>query len=472
MTHRLRLLLVLNCMLLFQYAHSQQFTGYHTSNYAGLYRATFNPSAIAGTRYRYQINLVSFNSTINNRYFKFFRSDALFHPFRNAYTENDMYGKSKLTGSFTQGTNVNVPSELRLPSGFVGFGKNNWLVVGFGMRMRGFVQGNGVAPIVSEVYTKRLDFGDMKASSGSFRDMVINQNSFFETALSFAAMPLRLDPIMRVKVGVTLKRLSGARNVFLHIRNANYQIRPINAEEALWDLTNVSYQYGATQPVQAFGLGSLFSSSYGSGSAIDAGVTVELGRIRQHAEYRANYILRLGAAITDAGNIVYPRNAKMYSGTINKLTLNQEQIIAMGNNAAKNLETLFPKTNPQEYSYETQLPRTINVDADVQFAKSFFINASISTPTNTGQLPTYLYQPKTTTVTPRFEGEDVEFSLPVSWLEGNDSPQVGFFVRFGPGFIGFQNFSGLTNIHKPRATLFYLGFQLWKLNDVKENKRK
>jgi hypothetical protein len=217
--------------------------------------------------------------------------------------------------------------------------------------------------------------------------------------------------------------------------------------------------------VKGFGIGSLFSSDYGSGSAIDAGVTVELGRIRQHAEYRANYLVRLGAAITDAGNIAYPRTAKIYSGTLNKLTINQEQIIAVGNNSVKGLEALFPKTNPQEYAIATQLPRTINLDADVQFAKSFFINASVITPTNTGLLPAYLYQPKTTTLTPRFEGEDVEFSLPVTWLEGNESPQIGFFARFGPGFIGFQNFSGLTNIHKPRATLVYLGFQLWKLNE-------
>ncbi len=449
---------------LLQVSQAQEFLGQHSSNYAGINRATFNPSAIAGTRYRYHLNLISFNATINNRYFKYFRTDALFHPFRNAYAEKDMYGKTKLTGTYTQGPNVNVLAELRTPSGYMGLGKNNWLVVGFQSRMRGFVQGSGLPPVISEIYTNRLDDGLAKPSSGSFKDFTINQHSFFETGLTFAAM-LRLEGIFRVKVGATVKRLSGARNVFLNLKSANYQVRPLNAEEYVLDLSNVNYEYGYTQPVQAFGLGSLFSSDYGSGTAIDLGATVELGRIREHAQYRANYIVRFGAAITDAGFINYPSTGKQYSGTLNKLTIDQERIIDIGNNSSKNLEATFGKSDAKTYSYQTQLPRTINMDADVQFARSFFINATWIKPTNIGTLPTYIYQPQIFTITPRFEGEDVEFTLPVSWIEGNQGPTVGFSVRFGPAYIGFSNFSGMVKIHEPRGTMVYLGFQLWKLNE-------
>ena len=328
---------------------AQQFLGQHSSNYAGINRATFNPSAIAGTRYRYHINLVSFNTTVNNRYFKYFRSDALFHPFRNAYAESDMYGKSKLTGTLTQGNNVNVLAELRTPSGYVGVGKDNWLVVGFQTRLRGFVQGSGVPSAIFDAYKYRLDDGLTMASTGSFTNFTMNQHSFFETGLTVAAMPLRLDGLIRVKVGATLKRLSGARNVFLTIKNANYQVKPLNATDYVMELGNVSYEYGYTQPVQSFGLGSLFSSDYGSGTAIDLGATVEIGRIRQHAENQANYIARIGVALTDAGQISYPSTGKQYSGTLSKLTINQNQLIDIGNNSVKGLETLLG-TAKQIYS--------------------------------------------------------------------------------------------------------------------------
>lgn len=449
--------------------HAQEFIGQHSSNYAGINRATFNPSAIAGTRYRYHINLVSFNTTVNNRYFKYFRSDALFHPFRNAYAESDMYGKSKLTGTLTQGDNVNVLAELRTPSGYVGVGKNNWLVVGFQTRLRGFVQGSGVPSAIFDAYKYRLDDGLTTASTGSFANFTMNQHSFFETGLTVAAMPLRLDGLIRVKVGATIKRLSGARNVFLTIKNANYQVKPLNADEYVMELGNVSYEYGYTQPVQSFGLGSLFSSDYGSGTAIDLGATVEIGRIRQHAENQANYIARIGVALTDAGQISYPSTGKQYSGTLSKLTINQNQLIDIGNNSVKGLETTLGTAKPATYASSTALPRTLNVDADVQLAKSFFVNATWIKPTNVGSLPSHLAQPQVFSLTPRFEGEDVEFTLPVTWWEGNDKPTIGFSVRFGPAYIGFSNFGGLASkAVQPRGSLAYFGIQLWGLNDKKK----
>lgn len=449
--------------------HAQEFLGQHSSNYAGINRATFNPSAIAGTRYRYHINLLSFNTTVNNRYFKYFRSDALFHPFRNAYAESDMYGKSKLTGTLTQGDNVNVLAELRTPSGYVGVGKNNWLVVGFQTRLRGFVQGSGVPSALFDAYKYRLDDGLTTASTGSFSNFTMNQHSFFETGLTVAAMPLRLDGLIRVKVGATLKRLSGARNVFLTIKNANYQVKPLNADEYVMELGNVSYEYGYTHPVQSFSLGSLFSSDYGSGTAIDLGATVEIGRIRQHAENQANYIARIGVALTDAGQISYPSTGKQYSGTLSKLTINQNQLIDIGNNSVKGLETILGTAKPATYASSTALPRTLNIDADVQLAKSFFVNATWIKPTNVGALPTHLAQPQVFSLTPRFEGEDVEFTLPVTWWEGNDKPTIGFSVRFGPAYIGFSNFGGLASkAVQPRGSLAYFGIQLWGLNDKKK----
>lgn len=466
-------------LFLVSVASAQQFVGQHSSNYAGMNRATFNPSSIAGTRYRYYINVASFNATVTNRYFKYFRSDALFHPFKNPYTENEIYGKTKVTGTLTEGANINVLAELRTPSGFVGLGRNNWLVIGFESRMRGFVQGSGVPSAIFDIYKNRLDDGLVKASSGNFKDFTMNQHSFFETGLTFAAMPLRIEGVVRLKVGATIKRLSGARNVYLNIKNTNYQIRSLKQDEYVLDLSNLSYEYGYTQPVMPFSLGSLFSSDYGSGTAFDLGATVELGRIREHSQDRANYIIRLGAAVTDAGKITYPNAGKQYSGMLNKLTIDQEQIIAIGNNSVKNLETILGKSDAKVYGYETQLPQTVNLDADVQMARGFFVNASYVKPTNVGALPSIIYQPEIVSINPRFEGEDVEFTLPLTWIEGNQKPTIGFSVRFGPAYIGFSNFGALVNRSvQPRGSMAYFGIQLWKLNEkaltkqVQKNKSK
>ena len=60
--------------------------------------------------------------------------------------------------------------------------------------------------MVFDIYKNRLDDGLTTASSGSFQNFTMNQHSFFETGLTFAAMPLRIEGLIRVKVGATIKR--------------------------------------------------------------------------------------------------------------------------------------------------------------------------------------------------------------------------------------------------------------------------
>lgn len=74
---------------------------------------------------------------------------------------------------------------------------------------------------------------------------------------------------------------------------------------------------------------------------------------------------------------------------------------------------------------------------------------------------TDIRQPQVLTITPRFEDADTEFSMPVSWVEGNDAPSVGLALRVGPAFIGFSNFSGMLGIAPPRGTMAYLGINVF-----------
>ena len=448
-------------------AFAQQMLGVHASNNMGVYRATFNPSAIAGTKYHFQINGITLNSTINGRYFKYFRSDALFHPFKNPYSQDELYGKSKSTGTLTQGDKINVISELRGPSAF--FDIKDRVSIGFSTRLRGFVQGSGVPQDLSTIYTNRLDLGTSTALNGSFKNMVLNQQTFFETGVTVAAEVLKISDILKIKVGGTLKYLSGARNVFLKINSANYAVRILNKEEANLDLSNVNYEYGSTNSVQDFSLGSLYAGSYGSGWGYDLGATVEIGQIKYREDYRSNYIVRLGAAITDIGSVSYNTSGKIYSGTINKIVFDQNKIISLYDNSVKGLEATFPKTNPKNYALTTTLPQTLNLDADVQLVRSFFVNMTLIQPMKTdGTLPTTIQQPRFVSLTPRFEDADAEFSLPISWIEGNTGPTVGLSARFGPVFIGFSNFSGLLRINEPRSTMVYLGLNFFKIKR-KEN---
>ncbi len=460
-------LIVFYCLFCLSNVFSQQMLGLHSGNHSSIYRASFNPSSIATTKYKYHINVIALNSTINNRYFKYFRSDALFHPFKNPYSQDELYGKSKLTGTLTQGQNVNLYSELRGPSAY--FSINDWLSIGFHTRLRGFVQGTGVPSVLADVYTNRLDFGAVSASSGIFKNFTINQQTYFETGFSLAGCVLKIPDVLTLKIGATIKYLSAGRNVFLKINAANDAVKVLNKDEANLELSNVNYEYGYSNAVKDFSLGSLYAGDYGKGWGYDFGATLEIGRISYRANYRANYRVRLGVAVTDMGLLSYPSSGKMYSGTLSKIVFDQNKIVALADNSVKGLEDNFPKTNAKNYNLTTTLPQTLNLDADLHASKSFFLNLSVIQPMNqSAPLPSAIQQPRIVSLTPRFEDTDTEFSLPISWIEGNSGPTVGFSARFGPAFIGFSNFSGMLKINEPRGTMVYIGLNLFKIKKVKD----
>ena len=72
--------LLLLIVLTLPTARAQQVPGLHFSNYGGLYRTTYNPSVLGGSRYRWQVNFTTLGSTINNRYFIFLGRNSLFYP--------------------------------------------------------------------------------------------------------------------------------------------------------------------------------------------------------------------------------------------------------------------------------------------------------------------------------------------------------------------------------------------------------
>ena len=457
----INLLIALFCFL--QLAHGQELVGFNVSNNMSIYRATFNPSAIVGTKYKAHVNVVTVNATINGRYFKYFTSDALLHGIKAPYTTSELYGKSKVIASFTQ-LDMNLTTELRGPSFY--YSVSPRFAVGFQTRMRGFEQGYGFPEAVRYAYFWRLDDDYyIKPTAGAGSSFLLNQHSFFEMGLILAGTLVDTDPI-RLKIGASIKRLSGARSAYWKGSFDRFQIvaKPnTNPTEFNLELSNLQYGYGYSQATnERFGAGDLLSNNYGSGWAIDAGLTVELGRARDPRPHRANYALRLGAALTDVGKILYPQSGRAVKTVSSpKFVVDQARLEALINNAPKTLDTWAGNAPKTTFGATTNLPQNLNIDADLQVLKTFFINASFTKSMRQTFSETDIRQPQVLTITPRFEDADAEFSMPVSWVEGNDAPSVGLALRVGPAFIGFSNFSGMLGIAPPRGTMAYLGINVF-----------
>ena len=478
MKYRLSALLTIFTILLDVSAgRAQQVPGLSFSNYGNLYRATQNPSVLGGSRYKWQVNLVTAGSTINNRYFIFFGRNSFLYPLLAPHSTKELYGRSRTMGSVTKGDPLYIASEVRWPSVMFSVGKNHGFA--FQVRSRGFVQGNNIPQAIRTMYYRRLDTPATPTASGTWGDFDLSQQNFSEASLSYGLQLVNLRS-HKLKVGGTIKRVFGARVGYLKGSADGYEIRRVpggEADEKELSLTNFTYESGYSQPNQPWRLGDLLDSKkYGTGWGYDLGATYEVGsywhRLENDDDARPGYLLRFSASLTDLGSIQYQSpGSRVVTGQQKSRVITQQQLEILGNQGADGFLSLLPAQTETLLSRDARLPAMLHWDVDLQLVKSFFINlAQTHRYGDATQSPLDLVQPNAVTITPRFENEDSDFSLPLTFMEGNQKMTMGALARFGPFHLGFSNLNGLLNrkdADANRTTFMYMGFSAWQFKDRK-----
>lgn len=455
-------------------ADAQQIPGLVASNYGGLYRATENPSAIAGSRYKFQVNLGTIGSSINHRYFVFLGKNALFYPLLAPHSKDELYGRSRTMGSLTDKDPIYLASEIRWPSAMFSIGK--YQGVAFQLRTRGFVQGNNVPDDIRNLYFKRLDTGLDEVARQEWGDFHLVQQSFSELSASYGVQMLDLEA-HKLRVGATVKRIFGARIGFVNGSVNNFQVSRVAAgtDENQLILNDFSYESGYSQVNQKMKLGNLFNSDkYAAGWAYDLGVTYELGDYWHNEDEAFDqspaYLLRLAASLTDIGSIKYKtQNSRVVSGYQEQAVIGQKELEIIGNEGADGLMNLYPETSDTTFNRNVRLPQAIHLEADIQLVKGFFLTlAQTKRYRARTDHPLDLTQPNVFTITPRFEDEDSDFAFPISFIKGNKRVSLGAMAHFGPVFIGFSNINGLVKKGGARGSMAYVGLSVWKLKGWKK----
>ncbi|WP_254561404.1 DUF5723 family protein [Dyadobacter diqingensis] len=455
-------------------AYAQQIPGLVASNYGGLYRATENPSVIAGSRYKWQVNLGTIGSSINHRYFVFLGKNSLFYPLLAPHSKDELYGRSRTMGSLTDKNPIYLASEIRWPSAMFSIGK--YQGVAFQLRTRGFVQGNNVPEEIRNLYFKRLDTGLAEVARQEWGDFNLVQQSFSELSASYGVQLLDLEA-HKLRVGTTVKRVFGARIGYVKGSVKDFQVRQVagTSDENELVLNNFSYESGYSQANQKLNLGDIFSSDkYAAGWGYDLGVTYELGDYWHNKEeafdQSPTYLLRLAASLTDIGSIKYrTKNSRVVTGSQEQAVIGQKELEIIGNEGADGLMNLYPATADTTLNRNVKLPQAFHLEADVQLVKGFFVTlAQTKRYRPRTNNPLDLTQPNVFTITPRFEDEDSDFAFPISFIQGNKKVALGAMAHFGPFFIGLSNINGLVKKGGARGSMAYLGFSVWKLKGWKK----
>jgi hypothetical protein len=468
---KIKLLLALLPCLYFTNLSAQQVPGLQYSNYGGLYRATYNPSILGGSRYKWQVNIGSLGGSINYRYFVFLGQNSLLYPLLTPHSTKELYGRSRTMGSLTQDP-LYLVSEIRWPSAMFSIGKNQGIAIQF--RSRGYVQGQNFPDPIKNMYFRRLDTGSTpEVSNQPWGNFNLVQQSFSEASISYGVALLNIDS-HKLKVGGTLKRVFGARIGYLQGSADNFTIRSVGQETSELVVNNFNYETGYSQQVKHMQIGNLFNSSkYGAGWGYDLGASYELGsfwgRDKEAYDQSPEYLIRIAASVTDIGSIHYgTKNSKVITGSQATTVISQTALETISDKGPEGFMSLLPAEKDTSFNRNVQLPQALHLEADIQLVKGFFLNLSQTKHLKSSNVqPTDVFIPNSFTITPRFEDEDSDFAFPITFMNGNKKATIGAVGHFGPIFLGFSNVNGLIKKGSARGSMVYVGVTAWKLKERK-----
>jgi hypothetical protein len=454
---------------------AQQIPALDKSNYGGLYRATYNPSVLGGPKHKWQINIGTIGGSINYRYFRFLGENSLLYPLLAPHSTKELYGRSRTMGSLSYEDPIHLASEIRWPSAMISLGKYQGLALSF--RTRGYAMANHFPDAVRNLYFHRLDTGSTPAvNNEAWGDFSLIQQSFSDVSVSYGVQLLDLES-HKVRIGGTVKRVFGARVGYLSANVENFSIQQLATNPDISELTvnNFGYETGYSTPNRGVSLGNLFNSDkYGSGWGYDLGFSYELGsywgKSKEVYDESPEYLIRLGASVTDIGSIRYNTNdSKVSRGRQAQAVIGQTELETISDRGTEGFMSLYPSTSDTTFNKSVRLPQALHLEVDLQLVKGFFLNLSQTKrfQERSGELLD-IYQPNAFTITPRFEDEDSDFAFPISFIEGNNRPSIGAVGHFGPIFLGLSSVNGLWKRGGARGSMVYLGFSAWKLNRKKD----
>src|ERR1700694_6014335 len=420
----MKLIFCIACLALGeQVVFSQEFQGFRSGNFTGVNAVFFNPASIAGSRYRFDINLVSFGSSVGNSQASF-NLNSIFQSGSQNNLQDKFLGKQAGLSNGLLNLDIHGPSFM--------FNAGKTITIAITSRARAVGNMTNIDGKLIQTVSDSLSRSQLPYVISSSSNMKINMNAWSEYGVSFSKVASDKNGNF-FKAGITLKYLAGIADGYVNIDHLNSTINYDN-------LRNDAYVTNTTGHIEAgFGGANIsnlqvsdFTKKNGSGFGADLGIIYEY-RPRTQA-YRADstgsggenngYPFRIGISVLDMGKIKYDRDAqrsgaydinitgsnRLYSGEISNVR------IGHFNSFFKSRPQLFTPTSSNNASnFKASLPTTMHLDVDYHLHRGFYLNLAGQFPLSSNDQYSYNSMYFTSvTLTPRYEGKAVGFYLPLN----------------------------------------------------------
>jgi Family of unknown function (DUF5723) len=469
------LLSILNGISLF----AQQDLGIRNSNYAGIQGSLLNPSSIADSKLKWDVNIISVGEVFDNsflyapknalpffgvkRIIKGSIDENLFYTHFNPQDPNKLY-------------NLTFSAEILGPSFFLKIAKKH--VIGFTVSERSY---SNIKNIPGNLAQNSFSyFLEPDLWNTTFHDSTsrVNAMNWISYGFHYATVLYSQGKNM-LKGGISLNYLQGIAAAYTKNTNINYRIN----DTSNIVFTNSSLDYGRTDIDTYKKINNYGDLNHGHGFGADIGFTymrlkdpeaynAEQG---EKAETGSNYIYRIGISLIDLGYINFNRNSASYHLQTDSSDFSNWHHSKFLNNVQfdQSLSAIFYHGDSLKSltsnHFNMALPAAISIQADWNVYKNFFANMTIIKGFGHGNNPGVI-RPDVYSLTPRYETLWGEVSLPMSLLYYNQwRPRIGLAMRIYYFFIGGDAPGSLLKLNNLEGVDFYAGIHIFLAEKTKPN---
>ncbi|MEA3505747.1 MAG: DUF5723 family protein [Bacteroidota bacterium] len=463
-------------------AYGQERIGLSTGNYSGINSALINPSAVSGSRYYFDVNIVGggvfvFNNAVflrNEDYAlsSFLSKNMEFKTFVDEY-DNDRYVEEY---NDTEVRDLNLNTRIIGPSAMLMYGKHTF---GIQTGVRSVISGKNIHYEIAKFAYEGLDFEPLhNINFIENKDLDISVLNWAEIGAVYS-YNLYSRYYDRVDVGISLKYLLGHSSFYAHFDNMDYVV----PNDSTVDIRNMNGEVGFSMPVNydnnnyPDGSG-LFK---GKGLGFDIGFTyTQTEKIQKRynrflrfcRQPNIRYKFKFGVALLDVGYINFDKNAQVHSykdvdsyweGIDDEDFDNVNDMMRRISSKLYNGDSDASNTNVT--SYKVALPSALSIQFDYHYFGSWYINGLLLQGISTNYIAPH--RNSVVAVTPRFETSLFEVQIPLS-LYDYQHPRVGLSARLGVFTVGTENIGYLMGMKDFNGMDFYFSL---KMNISKGNCR-
>jgi hypothetical protein len=421
------------------------------SNYSGIRGTLLNPAAGADPKFKWDLNIASASVLYDNNFLYIPKGSVPafgFHSIIKGIVHTDKFATYYDRTQPGKQYNVILAGELLGPSFQLGL--PNGQSVGFHVANRISSNVRNIPGATAENAYAYLKDPTLWGREFSDQTTKVNGMNWLEYGVHYAAV-LFDDGTNKWNAGITLKYLQGIAAAYAKNTHLSYKVQ---------DSTDLlfagSVDYGRTDYDSYRHIHDYGDLDHGHGFGVDVGL-----------EFSHEDQYKIGLAVLDLGAINFNRNAAAYHLQTTGAAFPNWGRLELNSNEAvdRTLSAVFYNGDSSRSKvgngFRMGLPTALSLHGDIHLQDHFFVNVAIvkgfGHGDNAGAVAPDIYS-----ITPRYESEWWDISLPFSMLYyGIWRPRIGLAARVGYVFFGGDAPASLLALGRMTGTDFYAGVRFF-----------